>query len=194
MVDVRPTIEQHGHEIESLKIQIQRLSQQQNETTALLEVCQETGISAHQKIIGIQNEFQLFMSTSYQQFKDLAQMKESDFQTRVSILKNELQSMQDNIGRRFEDRIAVLESMQEQRASGFTQLLEAFEAQQTENHNSLQARVFAHVDRNTLDALQRSQDHTNEIMKSARADTESMLKRLGANMQTALEKVQTIGL
>jgi len=36
--------------------------------------------------------------------------------------------MQENIGRRFEDRIAVLETMQEQRASGFSQLLEAFEA------------------------------------------------------------------
>ena len=67
--------------------------------------------------------------------------------------------------------------------------MEAFEAQQTENHNSLQARVFAHVDKNTLDALQRSQDHTNEMLKSARADTESMLRKLGANMQTALEKV-----
>ena len=47
-------------------------------------------------------------------------MKESDFQTRVSILKGELSSMQENIGRRFEDRISVLETMQEQRASGFS--------------------------------------------------------------------------
>lgn len=102
--------------------------------------------------------------------------------------------MQENIGRRFEDRISVLETMQEQRASGFSQLLEAFEAQQTENHNALQARVFAHVDKNTLDALQRSQDHTSELLKSARDDTESMLRRLGANMQQALEKVQVNGL
>ena len=50
------------------------------------------------------------------------------------------------------------------------------------------------MDRNTLDALQRSQDHTNELLKSAREDTESMLRRLGANMQHALEKVQSNGL
>jgi hypothetical protein len=71
----------------------------------------------------------LFQSNAFKQLKELAEMKESDFQNRVGILKGELSHMQENIGRRFEDRISNLETMQEQRASGFSQLLEAFEAQ-----------------------------------------------------------------
>ena len=58
-----------------------------------MQVCQETGVSAHEKIMSIQNELQLFQSNAFKQFKELAEMKESDFQTRVSILKGELSSM-----------------------------------------------------------------------------------------------------
>jgi len=47
-------------------------------------------MSAHEKIISVQNEMQLFQSNAFRQFKELAEMKESDFQSRVSILKNEL--------------------------------------------------------------------------------------------------------
>lgn len=43
--------------------------------------------------MSIQNELQLFQSNAFKQFKELAEMKESDFQTRVGILKGELSSM-----------------------------------------------------------------------------------------------------
>lgn len=80
--------------------------------------------------------------------------------------------------------------MQEKRAAGFTQLLEGYEAKSEEANKMVRASIFAHVDKNTLDALRRSQEHTNESLKSMRQDTETMLRRLGANMQQALEGIQ----
>lgn len=109
-------------------------------------------------------------------------MKEVDFKKRITLLRQELSSLQDNIGGRFEDRISQLESIQEKRAAGFTQLLEGYETKAEESLKLTQASIFAHVDKNTLDALRRSQEHTNESLKSMRGDVDTMLKRLGANM------------
>lgn len=40
-------------------------------------------------------------------------MKKDDFQNRVAVLKHELSSMQEGIRNMFEDRISVLEQIQE---------------------------------------------------------------------------------
>jgi hypothetical protein len=100
----------------------------------------------------------------------------------MTMLKTELSGLQDNLGGRFEDRIATLEAMQEKRAAGFAQLLESYESKTEETNKLTKASIFAHVDKNTLDALRRSQEHTNESLKSIRQDTEIMLRRLGSNM------------
>lgn len=52
--------------------------------------------------------------------KGLADLKESDFSSRVKVLKGELNQLQSNITTKLEDRIAALEVIQEQRAAGFS--------------------------------------------------------------------------
>ena len=63
--------------------------------------------------------------------------KEVDFQGRARTLKTELTTISEVLTAKFESRIAALETMQEQRASGYTKLLEGHAASTREEQNVL---------------------------------------------------------
>jgi hypothetical protein len=90
--------------------------------------------------------------------------------------------MTQKIGERFESRISNLEKIQDNRVSGLTQLLEGYEIAQKEQFNLLQNKVYAFVDEQTNEVLQRTTDHTNESIVMHRKDMENMMKRLGINI------------
>ena len=99
--------------------------------------------------------------------------------------------MQANITTKFDSRIAVLEQMQEQKALGYTQLLEGYEKQQNETNNLFMTKTMNYVDKQDLETLKKCHDHMNESVVNHRKDFEGMVKRMGANIQEALSKIQS---
>ena len=61
--------------------------------------------------------------------------------------------MQDNLATMFDGRISTLEQMQEQRAAGYQQLLEGYEATAKETSRLFEAKFYDYIDRQTLDTL-----------------------------------------
>jgi len=117
-------------------------------------------------------------------------INEDDYMKRMRRLQTELDAMTQKIGDRFESRISNLEKIQDNRVSGLAQLLEGYETAQKEQFNLLQNKVYAFVDDQTSDCLQKATDHINESIVLHRKDLESMMKRLGNNIQTALNDMQ----
>ena len=62
------------------------------------------------------------------------------------------------------------------------QLFEGYEAKIEETNNLLKSSVIAQVDRSLLEAMRRSQEHTNETAKAIREDTDAIIRRLGQNL------------
>jgi hypothetical protein len=69
--------------------------------------------------------------------------------------------MTTRINERFESRLANLERIQETKATGLTQLFEGYEVAQKEQFNLLQNKVFTHVDDQTNDVMQKTNEHLN---------------------------------
>lgn len=109
-------------------------------------------------------------------------IQEGDYEKRMRRLQLELENMATNIGGRFESRISSLESIQDNRINGLAQLLEGYETAQKEQFNLLQNKVYAFIDEQTNDILQKCTDHINETIVLHRRDMESMVKRLGTNI------------
>ena len=80
--------------------------------------------------------------------------------------------------------------MQEQKALGYTQLLEGYEKQHNESNNLLLTKTMNYVDKQDLETLKKCHDHMNESIVNHRKDFEGMVKRMGANIQEALLKIQ----
>ena len=86
----------------------------------------------------------------------------------------------------FDGRISALEQMQEQRAQGYQLLLEGYENTSKESSKLFEAKVYDYIDRQTLDAMQKTQRLLHDSIGSQRKDTETMVVKLGANIQDAL--------
>lgn len=86
----------------------------------------------------------------------------------------------------FEDRITALEKMQESRAKGFSTLLDGYETQHSEAMNLFRTQIYGYVDKQTADVLDKSSKLTNTSMNTHRNDFETMLVKLGENIQNAL--------
>ena len=63
------------------------------------------------------------------------------------MLKREIKVMQDNMAIMFDGRISALEQMQEQRAQGYSLLLEGYEATSRETSRLFEAKLYDYVDR-----------------------------------------------
>ena len=98
--------------------------------------------------------------------------------------------MQDNLAIMFDGRIGQLEQMQEQRAQGYQLLLEGYEATARETSKLFEAKVYDYIDRQTLDSMQKTQRLVHDQVGAQRKDSETMIVRLGNNIQNALQKVQ----
>ena len=106
------------------------------------------------------------------------------------MLRRELKGQQDNLSTLFEGRIATLEKMQEQRASGYQLLLEGYEATARERSKLFEAKMYDYIDRQTLDSLQKSQRLVHDSIGAQRRDFEGMIVKLGNNIQVALKELQ----